>query len=132
MSNTLLLIGRILLSVVFIMAGLSKFGSIEGTAGYISSVGLPAGIALAWLAAIFETLAGIAILIGFQTRIAAWLLAAFCVFTAVVFHYAPADQMQMTMFMKNITIAGAFLILSVAGPGTLSVDARRGNVPAFA
>ena len=132
MSNALLLIGRILLSVVFIMAGLSKFGSIEGTAGYISSVGLPAGIALAWLAAIFETLAGIAILIGFQTRIAAWLLAAFCVFTAVVFHYAPADQMQMTMFMKNITIAGAFLILSVAGPGTLSVDARRGNVPAFA
>ena len=132
MSNTLLLIGRILLSVVFIMAGLSKFGSIEGTAGYISSVGLPAGVALAWLAAIFETLAGIAILIGFQTRIAAWLLAAFCVFTAVVFHYAPADQMQMTMFMKNITIAGAFLILSVAGPGTLSVDARRGNVPAFA
>ena len=132
MSNTLLLIGRILLSVVFIMAGLSKFGSIEGTAGYISSVGLPAGIALAWLAAIFETLAGIAILIGFQTRIAAWLLAAFCVFRAVVFHYAPADQMQMTMFMKNITIAGAFLILSVAGPGTLSVDARRGNVPAFA
>ena len=132
MSNTLLLIGRILLSVVFIMAGLSKFVSIEGTAGYISSVGLPAGIALAWLAAIFETLAGIAILIGFQTRIAAWLLAAFCVFTAVVFHYAPADQMQMTMFMKNITIAGAFLILSVAGPGTLSVDARRGNVPAFA
>ena len=132
MSNALLLVGRILLSVIFIMAGLSKFGSIEGTAGYISSVGLPAGIALAWLAAIFETLAGIAILIGFQTRIAAWLLAAFCVFTAVVFHYAPADQMQMTMFMKNITIAGAFLILSVAGPGTLSVDARRGNVPAFA
>ena len=132
MSNALLLVGRILLSVIFIMAGLSKFGSIEGTAGYISSVGLPAGVALAWLAAIFETLAGIAILIGFQTRIAAWLLAAFCVFTAVVFHYAPADQMQMTMFMKNITIAGAFLILSVAGPGTLSVDARRGNVPAFA
>ena len=132
MSNALLLVGRILLSVIFIMAGLSKFGSIEGTAGYISSVGLPAGVALAWLAAIFETLAGVAILIGFQTRITAWLLAAFCVFTAVVFHYAPADQMQMTMFMKNIAIAGAFLILSVAGPGALSVDARRGNVPAFA
>ena len=132
MSNALLLVGRILLSVIFIMAGLSKFGSIEGTAGYISSVGLPAGVALAWLAAIFETLAGVAILIGFQTRITAWLLAAFCVFTVVVFHYAPADQMQMTMFMKNIAIAGAFLILSVAGPGALSVDARRGSVPAFA
>jgi putative oxidoreductase len=126
MNNILLLVARILLSVMFIMAGLQKFGSIEGTAGYISSVGLPAGVALAWLSAIFEVAAGVAILVGFQTRIAAWLLAAFCVVTSLFFHFNFADQMQMLLFMKNITIAGGFLALSVAGAGALSVDARRG------
>ena len=127
MNNSILLLARILLSVMFIMSGLSKFGAIEGTAGYISSVGLPAGVALAWLAAIFETLAGIAILIGFQTRITAYLVALFCVFAGIMFHYDPADQMQMISFMKNVTIAGGFLALSVAGPGAYSVDARRGS-----
>ena len=129
MSNSvILLIGRILLSVMFIMSGLQKFGAIEGTAGYIGSVGLPAATALAWLAAIFETVAGIAILVGFQTRIAALLLAAFCVFAGYVFHFQPEDQMQMISFMKNLTIAGGFLALYVSGPGTLSVDARAGSL----
>ncbi|MGB6119137.1 MAG: DoxX family protein [Mesorhizobium sp.] len=127
MSNSaVLLVARILLSVMFILAGFQKFGGIEGTAGYISSVGLPAGTALAWLSAIFEVVAGIAILIGFQTRIAALLLAAFCAFTAFVFHANFGDQMQMLLFMKNLTIAGGFLALYASGPGSISVDARRG------
>jgi putative oxidoreductase len=123
-SNVTLLLGRLLLAAIFILAGVQKFGAIEGTAGYISSVGLPAGTALAWLAAIFETVAGIALLIGFQTRYTSWLLAAFCVFTGLVFHYQPADQMQMIMFMKNLAIAGGLLALSTAGAGSLSLDAR--------
>jgi putative oxidoreductase len=127
-NNVILLIGRILLSVMFIMAGLQKFGGIEGTAGYIGSVGLPAPVALAWLAAIFETVAGIAILVGFQTKIAALLLAAFCVFAGYVFHFQPEDQMQMISFMKNLTIAGGFLALYVSGPGSISVDARTGGL----
>lgn len=126
MNNTILLVARILLAVMFIMAGLQKFGDIGGTAGYISSVDLPAGTALAWLSAIFETLAGIAILIGFQTRIAAYLLAAFCVVASLFFHTNFADMAQMLFFMKNITIAGGFLALAVSGPGSISVDARRG------
>jgi putative oxidoreductase len=126
MNNTILLVARILLSIMFIMAGLQKFGDIGGTAGYISSVGLPAGSALAVLSAIFEVVAGVAILIGFQTRIAAYLLAAFCVVTSLFFHTNFADQAQMLFFMKNFTIAGGFLALSVAGAGAYSVDARRG------
>ena len=126
-TSVILLIARILLSVMFIMSGLQKFGAIDGTAGYIASVGLPAGTLLAWLAAIFETLAGIALLVGFQTGLSALALAALCVFTGFVFHYAPADQMQMILFMKNITIAGGLLALFVAGPGSLSVDARTGK-----
>ncbi len=129
MSNSaLLLLARILLSFMFIMSGLSKFGDIAGTAGYIGSVGLPAATALAWLTAIFETLAGIAVLVGFQTRIAALLLAAFCVVAAFLFHADFADQAQMISFMKNLTIAGGFLTLWVAGPGTISLDARSGSL----
>ena len=126
-----LLVARVLLSVMFIMAGLQKFGGIEGTAGYISSVGLPASTLLAWLAAIFETLVGLAILVGFQTRASALLLALFCVFTALVFHGNFGDQMQMLFFMKNVTIAGGFLALAAHGAGAYSVDARRGGA-AFA
>ncbi len=133
MSNSaILLVARILLSFMFIMSGLSKFGDIAGTAGYIGSVGLPAPVLLAWGAALFETIAGIAILVGFQTKIAALLLAAFCVFAGFVFHFQPSDQMQMISFMKNLTIAGGFLTLWVAGPGSISVDARRGGALATA
>jgi putative oxidoreductase len=124
-NNTALLIGRILLAAMFIMAGLMKFGGIAGTAGYIASKGLPAPTILAWLTAIFEVAAGVAILVGFQTKLASYALAAFCILAGFIFHFDPADQVQFTMFLKNITIAGGFLALSVAGAGSYSVDARR-------
>ena len=123
-NSVLLLLARILLAAIFILAGLNKFGSIEGTAGYIASVGLPAGTLLAWLTAIFEVVAGIAILVGFQTRLAAWALAAFCVLSAALFHNQLGDQTQFIMFMKNLAIAGGFLALSVSGPGSLSIEGR--------
>jgi putative oxidoreductase len=130
MSNSILfLLGRILLAAVFIPAGLQKFGDIAGTAGYISAMGLPAATLLAWAAAIFEVAAGVAILVGFQTKWAALGLAVFCVFTGVVFHYAGSnggtDQMQMIMFFKNLGLAGGFLGLAAAGAGAWSVDAKR-------
>ncbi|MDP3897041.1 MAG: DoxX family protein [Mesorhizobium sp.] len=125
-NNVTLLVARILLSVMFIMAGLQKFGDIAGTAGYISSVGLPAATPLAVLSGLFEVLGGIAILIGFRTRIAAYLMAAFCIVTSLIFHTNFADMAQMLFFMKNVTIAGGFLALSVAGAGAYSLDARRG------
>ena len=124
-NNILLLIGRILLAFIFIMAGFSKFGAIAGTAGYIASKGLPLPTLLAWGAAIFELAAGIAILVGFKTRIAAYLLAAFCIVAALIFHFDPSNQGEFISFMKNLAIAGGFLALSVSGPGSYSVDARR-------
>jgi putative oxidoreductase len=125
-NDTQLLIARILLSIIFIVAGLQKLFGIEGTAGYIASVGLPAATLLAWAAAIFETVAGIFILIGFQTRYTALLTALFCLFTGFVFHFNLGDQMQTINLMKNIAMAGGFLALASAGPGALSVDAKRG------
>lgn len=124
-SSANLLIARVLLSIIFILAGLQKLGGIEGTAGYIASVGLPMPTLLAWAAAIFEVVAGVAILVGFFTRYVAWALAAFCVFTAFVFHFEPDNQRQMISLMKNLAIAGGFVALAIAGAGSVSVDARR-------
>lgn len=138
-NNIALLVSRILFAAIFIPAGVMKLGDIGGTAGYISSVGLPAATLLAWLAAIFETVAGIAILIGFQTRLAAILLALFCVFTGLYFHsgaiampdFPEAANNMLTgmnqgMMYKNLGLAGGFLALFAAGAGAWSVDARRG------
>lgn len=132
-ANLLVLVGRVLAAFIFIMAGWGKLaGGIDGTAGYIASVGLPASTALAWLAAIFELVAGLFILAGFMTRATALALAVFCIFTGFVFHFDPADQMQFINFMKNLAMAGGFAFLAVTGAGAWSVDARRGKAAPLA
>ena len=126
MSNNLqLLIGRVLLSIIFIMAGVSKLGGVAGTAGYMASLGIPLPGLTVWLVIALEILGGIAILLGFFTRYAAWALAAFCVASGFLGHFQPEDQMQMTSFMKNLAMAGGFLALAAAGAGSFSIDARR-------
>lgn len=114
------LVARILIGGFFLMAGVGKVGDIAGTAGYIQSVGLPGF--LAWPAAIFEILLGLALIVGYQTRIAALAGAAFCVVTAVIFHSNFGDQTQMVMFLKNFSIAGAFLMFFANGAGKLALD----------
>lgn len=118
-------LGRLLMSLIFILAGLSKFGDLGGTGAYMESSGLPS--ILAGPAAAFELLAGLAILLGWQTRIAALLLAGFCLVTAVLFHRDFADQMQMILFMKNLALAGGLLTLYAHGSGAMSLDARKGG-----
>lgn len=144
-QNAVVLVGRILLSAMFILAGYPKLLDPSGTAGMIAGAGLPASTALAYLAGLFELVAGLFILVGFQTKITAYLLALFCVFTALVFHSGPINVPDfpeganglLTMFnglmmMKNLTIAGGFLVLAAFGPGSISVDARRGGAPVLA
>lgn len=114
------LIARIIIGGFFIMAGLGKIADVAGTAGYIQSVGLP-GV-LVWPAIIFEVALGLCILVGFKTRLAALAGAAFCVFTAVVFHTNFADQVQLTMFLKNFAIAGGFLMIFAHGAGAVAID----------
>ncbi|PWW01593.1 putative oxidoreductase [Hoeflea marina] len=126
MSNSIqLLVARILMSLIFIPAGYGKLTSVAGTTGYMASMGVPLPSISVWLVIAVELLGGLAILVGFMTRYAAWALAAFCVASGVLAHYVPGDQMQMTSFMKNLAMAGGFLALAVAGAGSLSVDARR-------
>jgi putative oxidoreductase len=114
------LIARLLIGGFFLLAGVGKIGDIAGTAGYIQSVGLPGF--LAWPAAIFEIVLGLALIVGYQTRYAALAGAAFCVVTAVFFHSNFADQTQMIMFLKNFSIAGAFLMFFANGAGKLALD----------
>lgn len=124
-NNILTLVARILLAAIFIIFGLFKFSNIGGLAGYIGSVGLPVPTVIAWLTAIFEVVAGLCVLIGFQTKLASWALAAFCIASAVIFHNNLGDQTQMALFMKNFAMAGGFILLAVNGPGTISLDAKR-------
>jgi putative oxidoreductase len=114
--------GRILLSSLFVLSGLSKLGAYAATAAFMASQGVP-GVLLPLVIAT-ELLGGLAIALGWNTRIAAFLLAGFTVLTALTFHTNFGDQIQMIMFLKNVSIAGAFLMLTANGAGTLSLDHR--------
>ena len=114
------LVARILLSILFITAGYSKLGGVEGTAAYMASQGVP-GI-LVWPTIALELLGGLAILVGFQTRSIALALAGFSVLAGMIFHFVPGDQMQMISLYKNLGLAGGFLLLAANGAGALSVD----------
>ena len=124
-NSALLLVGRILMAIIFVLAGFGKLTSIEGTAGYFANYNLPAPTALAVIVGLVELIGGLAILAGFQTRIVAIVLAVFTVATALVAHMDWADMNQLIHFQKNLAIAGGFLILAASGAGAYSVDARR-------
>jgi len=123
MSNDVqLLIGRILLALMFLFSGVPLIFAPGGFAGYMGSLGLPAPMLVTWLVIALKVLGGIAIIVGFQTRWAAYALAAFCVATAFLGHWG-ADEAA--IFWKNFAVAGGFLVLAASGPGALSVDTRR-------
>jgi putative oxidoreductase len=121
------LLARLLLAALFIYAGIGKIGNVAGTAGYFGKLGLPGGEAMVWLVILVEIVGGLLILVGWQTRIVAWIMAAFTVATAAVGHQfwgLEGAQMnaQLTQFLKNLSIAGGFLMLAWAGPGRYSLD----------
>ena len=112
--------GRILIALIFVLSGLNKIGAIEGTQGYMEAMGVPG--ALIYPTILFEVGAGLAIVIGYQTRVVALALAGFCLVTAFIFHNDLADQTQFVMFMKNVAMAGGFLFLARDGAGEPSLD----------
>ena len=130
-SSLPMLIGRVLLALMFVLAGFGKlFGGLEGTAGYIASVGLPMPTVLAAGAGVLELGAGLLLIIGWQARWAALALALFTLVASFIFHAywsLPADQqmMQQLMFMKNLSVVGGLLCVFAFGAGALSLDGRR-------
>ena len=115
--------GRVMIALIFVLAGLSKISAIEGTQGYMEAMGLP-GI-LIYPTILFEVAAGLAIIAGFKTRYVALALAGFSLLSAFIFHNHLGDQMQFILFMKNVAMAGGFLFLARFGAGELSIDNRR-------
>jgi len=115
--------GRALMSAIFLMAGISKLGAYAATQGYMENMGVP-GMLLP-LVILLELGGGLAVLLGWQTRISAFLLAGFCIISALIFHANFGDQMQSILFMKNLAMAGGFLFLVADGAGVWSLDARR-------
>lgn len=130
-QNQLALLGRIMLSIIFITSGASKIGGFQGTIGYITSHGLPLPALAAVIAIVVELGGGLALLFGYQTRWAALAIAVFTIVAAVFFHNfwaVPAEQVMNTTihFWKNVSIAGGLLMVAAFGPGLISVDARSG------
>lgn len=129
-KSPLVVVGRVLLALMFILSGLMKLADIQGTAGYIASGGLPVPVLLAVLVGLLELLGGLAIALGFQARLAALALGLFTLAASVLFHRfwaVPADQafVQQLMFMKNMSVAGGMFIVAALGAGPASLDARR-------
>ena len=121
-------VARVFLGHIFLLAGVSKIGAYAGTQGYMESVGVP-GMLLP-LVILLEIGGGLAIIVGWKTKWTALALAAFSVVAAAIFHNNFGDQMQMILFMKNIAIAGGFLLLASHGAGAYSLDNRRRNATA--
>ena len=116
------LTGRVLISAIFIMAGINKISGYAGTQGYMESMGVPG--ALLPLVILLEIGGGLAVLLGWQTRIAAFLLAGFTVLSALIFHANPGDQMQFILFMKNLAMAGGLMFLVAGRRHDWSIDAK--------
>ena len=136
--NALLLLSRLLLVALFVPSGFQALTNISGTTDYFAGLGLPLPMLAAWGTGLFELIAGLLILVGFQTRIAALLLAAFCIAAGFIGHYGQgADDatlafLHQQMLMKDIAIAGGFLALAMAGAGTWAIDGRSFGIGADA
>lgn len=117
------LLGRLLLALMFILAGWSKIGGYAGTQAYMASAGVPG--ALLPLVILVELGGGLLIALGYQTRLAAILLAGFTIAASLLFHWKPGDQMQTLFFLKNLAVAGGFLVLYASGAGRYSLDGRK-------
>ena len=122
LASTAEVAGRFLLGLLFVLSGLGKLGAYASTAAYMSATGVPGALLPVVIAT--EVFGALAIVLGWKTRIAAFLLAGFSLLTALTFHNNFADQTQMIMFLKNLSIAGGFLLLVANGAGPLSLDRR--------
>ncbi|HYI86855.1 MAG TPA: DoxX family protein [Burkholderiales bacterium] len=130
MNHSAMLVGRILLSLVFLIAGYRKLMGVAASAGYFAKLGFPMPEVLVWVAIAVELGGAILLIVGWKTRWAALLLALFTLIATFAAHrfweVDPAQYAnQMNHFLKNLAIVGGMVILAATGPGALSVDGRR-------
>jgi putative oxidoreductase len=124
-SPYLAVTGRVLLAAIFLWSGLGKILDPASALGYIGSVGLPLPEAALGISIIVELAGGVALVLGYRTKLVAALLALFSIATALVFHMAFGDQNQLIHFFKNIAMAGGLLQVAAFGAGPIGIDSRR-------
>ena len=123
MTNVFDLIGRILISALFIISAYNKVFSIDGTMSWMEGFGVPGFLLYAVI--VIEIILPLFVIVGYKARIAAALLAIFCVATAFIFHLDFSDPMQKISFFKNIGLAGGFLFIVANGTKDWSVDREK-------
>ena len=120
MINIFDLIGRVLISLLFLLNGYFKILNYNGTIDWMESYGVPGFFLIPSI--ILEIVAPLLIIIGYKTKIAAIFLVAFCIATAFIFHADFSNQIQINSFLKNIALAGGFIFIAVSGPKKFSLD----------
>jgi putative oxidoreductase len=123
MANLFDLIGRIFISLVFLLSGYNKIFNYDNTISWMEGFGIPGF--LLWPAIVLEILLPIFIIIGYRTQISAIILAIFCLATALIFHYDFANQMQTISFLKNFGLAGGFLFIATNGPKEWAIEKKK-------
>ena len=122
LSNSLDLIGRFFISLIFLLSGINKIRNYEGSHDWMESLGVPGVLLIP--AIVLEVFAPILIIVGYQVTISAALLSLFCISTAIIFHTDFSNQMQFISFFKNIGLAGGFLFLAINGSKDFSLDKK--------
>jgi len=124
MKTWIPLLGRILLVAIFVQSGVGKVLHPGQTMGYMAAAGMPLTGLFLVLAILSELGGAVSLLLGLLTRWGALVLIIFMIPTTLIFHGHVSDQMQMIMFMKNVSMTGGLLVLMANGPGAWSLDAR--------
>jgi len=122
MGNVLDLLGRILISALFLINGVFKISNYDGSVDWMESFGVPGILIIP--AIMLEIIGPIMIIVGYKAKIAAGFLSLFCITTAIIFHNDFSNQMQFTSFLKNIALAGGFLFIAVNGTKGFSVEKK--------
>ncbi len=123
MANVIDLIGRIFISALFLISAFNKIFNLEGSKSWMEGFGLPGF--LIYPAIVIEVILPVLVIVGYQARIAAGILASFCLLTAFIFHFDFSNQMQLVSFFKNIGLAGGFLFIVANGTKDWAVDREK-------
>ena len=123
MANLIDLLGRLLISALFLLSAYNKIFSIDVTMSWMEGFGVPGFLLYPTIA--LEIILPLFVIIGYQPRVSASLLAVFCIATAFLFHYDFVDQMQTIAFLKNLGLAGGFLFIVANGTRDWSVDREK-------
>ncbi len=123
MVNVLDLIGRIFISALFLISAFNKVFNLEGSMGWMEGFGMPGFFIFPAIA--IEIILPILVIVGYQARVAAGILAIFCLMTAFIFHFDFSNQSQLVSFLKNIGLAGGFLFIVANGTKDWSIDREK-------